>query len=101
MNMSLIRKTTINPFEMLREIGFSATRMKRFEKLRQHHEAMGRALMVLSWPDGIWCVLILHTERLGVVVLDDVEKAEAYHDARQMVCESITPILHLRFELHA
>ena len=101
MNMCLIRKTTISPFEILREIGFSASRMKRFEKLRQRHEAMGRALMVLSWPDGIWCVLILHTERLGVVVLDDVETAEVYHDARQMVCESITPILHLRFELHA
>lgn len=101
MNMCLIRKTTISPFEILREIGFSASRMRRFEKLRQRHEAMGRTPMVLSWPDGIWCVLILHTERLGVVVLDDVEKAEAYHDARQMVCESITPILHLRFELHA
>ena len=101
MNRSLIRKTTINSFEILREIGFSATRMKRFEKLRQRHEALGHALMVLSWPDGIWCVLILHTERLGAVVLDDFDKAEAYHDARQMACENITPILHLRFEPHA
>lgn len=101
MNISLIRKSTINPFEILREIGFSATRMKRLEKLRQRHEALGHALMVLSWPDGIWCVLILHTERLGAVALDDFEKAEAYHDARQMVCENITPILYLRFELHA
>lgn len=101
MNTAFTQKTTINPFQILRKIGFSATRMKSFEKLRQRHEALGRALIVVNWPDGVWCVLILHTERFGAVVLDDWEKAEAYHTARQMVSESIAPILHLRYEIHA
>jgi len=94
-------KANIRPFQVLRKIGFSASRIARFERLRRHHEALGRALIVVSWPDGVWCVLILHTERFGAVVLDEQEKFYAYHEARQMVSESITPVLHLRHEIHA
>lgn len=94
-------KVTIWPFRVLRKIGFSASRITRFERLRRRNEALGRALIVVSWPDGVWCVLILHTERLGAVALDEQEKFYAYHEARQMVSESIAPILHLRHEIHA
>jgi hypothetical protein len=94
-------KVTIWPFRVLRKIGFSASRITRFERLRRRHKALGRALIVVSWPDGVWCVLILHTERFGAVALDEQEKFYAYHEARQMVSESIAPILHLRHETHA
>ena len=99
--MSLPQKATIRPFQVLRKIGFSPSRITRFERLRRRHEALGRALIVVSWPDGVWCVLILHTERFGAVALDEQEKFYAYHEARQMVSESIAPILHLRHEIHA
>ncbi|MBM1185303.1 hypothetical protein [Pseudomonas lundensis] len=95
------QKATIRPFRVLRKIGFSASRITRFEQLRQRHEALGRALIVVSWPDGVWCVLILHTEWFGAVAIDEIEKSYAYREARQMVRESITPILHLRHEIHA
>lgn len=94
-------EVTIWPFRVLRKIGFSASLITRFERLRRRHEALGRALIVVSWPDGVWCVLILHTERFGAVALDEPEKLYAYHEARQMVSESIAPILHLRNEIHA
>lgn len=99
--MSLPQKATIRPFQVLRKIGFSPSRITRFERLRRRHEALGRALIVVSWPDGVRCVLILHTERFGAVALDEQEKFYAYHEARQMVSESIAPILHLRHEIHA
>ena len=94
-------KVTIWPFRVLRKIGFSASRIARFERLRRRHEALGRALIVVSWPDGVWCVLILHAKWFGAVALDQLEKSYAYREARQMVSESITPILHLRHEIHA
>ena len=94
-------KVTIWPFRVLRKIGFSASRITRFERLRRRHEALGRALIVASWPDGVWCVLVLHAEWIGAVALDEYEKSYAYREARQMVRESITPILHLRYEIHA
>ena len=99
--MSLPQKATIRPFHVLRKIGFSASRIARFERLRRRQEALGRALIIVSWPDGVWCVLILHTEWFGAVALDQLEKSYAYREARQMVSESITPILHLRHEIHA
>ena len=99
--MGLPQKAIIRPFRVLRKIGFSASRIARFERLRRRHEARGRALIVVSWPDGVWCVLILHTEWFGAVALDQLEKSYAYREARQMVSESITPILHLRYEIHA
>lgn len=99
--MGLPQKAIIRPYRVLRKIGFSASRIARFERLRRRHEALGRALIVVSWPDGVWCVLILHTEWFGAVALDQLEKSYAYREARQMVSESITPILHLRYEIHA
>lgn len=99
--MSHPLKATIRPFRVLRKIGFSASRIARFERLRRRHEALGRSLIVVNWPDGVWCVLILHTECFGAVVLDEREKLYAHHEARQMVSESIAPILHLRHEIHA
>ena len=99
--MGLPQKAIIRPFRVLRKIGFSASRIARFERLRRRHEARGRALIVVSWPDGVWCVLILHTEWFEAVALDQLEKSYAYREARQMVSESITPILHLRHEIHA
>ena len=99
--MAAALKTTIWPFSILREIGFSTSRITCFEKLRRHHEALGHALIVVSWPDGVWCALVLHGEWFGAVALDEFEKSSAYREARQMVSESITPILHLRYEIHA
>ena len=99
--MGLPQKAIIRPFRVLRKIGFSASRIARFERLCRGHEALGRALIVVSWPDGVWCVLILHTEWFGAVALDQLEMSYAYREARQMVSESITPILHLRHEIHA
>nr|WP_314400529.1 hypothetical protein [Pseudomonas lundensis] len=99
--MGLPQKAIIRPYRVLRKVGFSASRIARFERLRRRHEALGRALIVVSWPDGVWCVLILHTEWFRAVALDQLEKSYAYREARQMVSESITPILHLRHEIHA
>ncbi len=99
--MAAALKTTIWPFRVLREIGFSTSSITRFEKLRRRHEALGHALIVVSWPDGVWCALVLHAEWIGAVALDEYEKSYAYREARQMVRESITPILHLRYEIHA
>ena len=99
--MGLPQKAIIRPYRVLRKIGFSASRIARFERLRRRHEARGRALIVVSWPDGVWCVLILHTEWFEAVALDQLEKSYAYREARQMVSESITPILHLRHEINA
>jgi hypothetical protein len=89
------------PFHSLRKVGFSVTQINRFERLRRMHENHGRSLCVLSWPDGIWCVLIMHTENFGIVVLGEAQKTDAYHDARQMIRDGYSPVLTLRHERHA
>ena len=91
----------LRPFQALHEVGFSKTRIQRFERLRRKHEHRGRTLGVLSWPDGVWCLLIMHADQLGVVVLGKAQAADAYHDARQMIRDGYSPVLTLRHERDA
>lgn len=101
MKEPITQRGKYRPFHTLRQIGFSVTRTRRFERLRRKHEHNGRSVCVLAWPDGIWCVLIMHTEKFDVVVLGDAQKTDAYHGAHQMIRDGYSPVLTLRHERHA
>lgn len=101
----MTRKTADNalmhPFSVLRRIGFSPRVMQRLERYRSRQDKKGRVVSVLSWADGTWCALSLHSEKVGAVVVDEGQQNQAYEDARSMLNGGFLPLLSLRWEAHA
>lgn len=99
------RKTADNalmhPFSVLRRIGFSPRVMQRLERYRSRQNKKGRVVSVLSWADGTWCALSLHSEKTGAVIVDEGQQTHAYEDARSMLNNGFLPLLSLRWEAHA
>ena len=101
MRASVAHKATLHPFSLLQEIGLSQAAMQRLIRYRNKHESLGRAVAVMTWPDGNWGVLAMHTEKLSLVAIEDDQKAAAYEYARSMIEGGYLPLLHLRWEFHA
>lgn len=91
----------MHPFSVLRRIGFSSRVMQRLERYRTQQDRQGRVVSVLSWDDGTWCALSLHSEKTGAVVVDEGQQIDAYEDARSMLSGGFLPLLSLRWEAHA
>jgi len=91
----------IQPFSILRQIHFSSRSMQRLERYRTKHERLDRAVAIISWPDGTWCALAMHIEKLSAVSFDGDQKQDAYEEARSMIDSGYLPLLSLRYELHA
>lgn len=101
MRASVAHKMVLHPFPLLRQIGLSQATMQRLIRYRNKHESLGRAVAVMTWPDGTWCVLAMHTENFCLVAIEDGQKAAAYGDARSMIEGGYLPLLHMRWEFHA
>lgn len=101
MKKNLARKAVLQPFPVLRQIGLSSACMQRLERYRSKHERLSHTVGVLSWPDGTWCAVAMHTEKLGHVTIDDGQKTDAYEDACSMIDAGYLPLLSLRWEFHA
>ena len=101
MSRSIANHALMQPFSVLRRIGFSATTMQRLERYRSRQDKQGRVVSVLSWADGTWCALALHCEKFGAVTVDEGQQKEAYEDARTMIDDGFLPLLNLRWEAHA
>lgn len=86
------------PFEIIHQIGFSAACMRRLERYRRRQVEQGAQVLVLSWPDGTWCVLALHLPPLIAPALTTEQMADAYSEARQMIAGGYLPLLTLRLE---
>lgn len=101
MKLKIASKARMHPFSVLRRIGFSSQTMQRFERLRSREEKKGRVVSILRWADGTWCILALHCETCGVVVVDEGQQIDAYEDARSLIDGDFLPLLSLRWEAHA
>lgn len=101
MTRRIAEKALLAPFSVLRKIGFSTTCMQRLERYRTKHERLHRVVGVLRWPDGTWCALAFHSERLSAEVIDEGQQKSAYEDARSMIDADFLPLLSLRWEVHA
>ena len=53
-------------------------------------------MLVLSWPDGVWCVLALHLPPLCPPVLTSEQIADAYTRAFEWIAANKLPLLVLR-----
>ncbi|RRV39829.1 hypothetical protein EGJ86_10375 [Pseudomonas sp. o96-267] len=89
---------TPQPFEIIHQIGFSAACIRRLERYRRRQVERGAQVLVLSWPDGTWCVLALHLPPLIAAALTTEQMADAYTEARQMIAGGYLPLLTLRLE---
>jgi len=94
-------KAVLQPFSILRQVGFSSRQMSRLERYRSQQEKQSRVVGVLSWSDGTWCALAFHTEKFNAVTVDEGQQAAAYEDARAMIDGDFLPLLSLRWEVHA
>lgn len=96
-----ITTAVLQPFSILRQVGFSPRYMQRLERYRSRQEKQSRVVGVLSWPDGTWCAITFHTEKFNAVTVDEGQQAAAYEDARAMIDGDFLPLLSLRWEVHA
>lgn len=101
MKFKIASKAVMHPFSVLRRIGFTSQTMQRFERFRSREEKNGRVVSILRWADGTWCILALHCEKFGVVVVDEGQQIDAYEDARSLIDGDFLPLLSLRWEAHA
>lgn len=83
-------------FEVLRRVGLSSAYMRRLERYRRRQQKQGAAVLVLSWPDGTWCVLALHLPPLCPPVLTSEQIADAYTCAFEWIAAGKLPLLVLR-----
>ena len=91
----------LHPFGIIHRIGLSQAGRTRLDRYRRKRERQGAVLVILSWVDGTWCALALHTRHLPVAVLGDEQKAAAYHEARALIESCYLPLLALRFDSNA
>jgi hypothetical protein len=91
----------LQPFSILRQVGFSPLYMQRLERYRSRQEKRSRVVGVLSWPDGTWCAITFRIEKFNAVTVDEGQQADAYEDARAMIDGDFLPLLSLRWEVHA
>lgn len=101
MSRKIADYVVMQPFSVLRRIGFSPRLMQRLERYRSQQDKQGRVVSVLSWTDGTWCALSLHCEKTGAVIVDEGQQSQAYEDARAMLSGGFLPLLSLRWEAHA
>lgn len=94
-------KAILQPFSVLRKVGFSSRGMQRFERHRSEQKRLNRVVVVMRWADGTWCALSLPSGAPRAVVLDEGQQIDAYEDARSCLDADFLPLLSLRWEANA
>lgn len=85
----------LQPFSVLRKVGFSSRWMQRFELHRTQQKRLNRVVVVMQWADGTWCALS------RAVIVDEGQQIDAYEDARSCLDGDFLPLLSLRWEANA
>ncbi|XSS62405.1 hypothetical protein ACP9OK_26795 [Pseudomonas sp. B11] len=94
-------RAVLQPFSVLRKIGFSSRCMQRLERYRTEQARRNHVVAVMSWADGTWCALALPSMPPHAVIVDEGQQIDAYEDARSCIEGDFLPLLSLRREVHA
>lgn len=104
---SIPLQARLQPFGTIHRAGLSLKTVRRIERYRSKQRQAGAAVELVSWPDGVWCVLAMlpadslpetitcRPPPLQAAVFDDRHKLDAYRDAKQMVRDGYLPLLTL------
>lgn len=101
MKNRVANRAILQPFSVLREVGFSSRGMQRFERHRTEQKRLHRDVMVMRWADGIWCVLSVPCHPPLAIIVDEGQQIDAYEDARACLESDLLPFVSLRWEVHA
>lgn len=91
-------KAILQPFSVLRKVGFSSHWMQRFERHRTQQKRLNRVVVVMRWADGTWYALSIPSEAPRAVIADEAQQIDAYEDARSCLEANFLPLLSLRWE---
>ena len=101
MTNRVANKAILQPFSVLRKVGFSSRWMQRFERHRTQQKRLNRVVLVMRWADGTWCALSVPNEAPRPVIVDEGQQIDAYEDARSCLDGDFLPLLSLRWEANA
>ncbi|QYM69909.1 hypothetical protein K1X80_06105 [Pseudomonas sp. So3.2b] len=101
MKSRVANNAILQPFSVLRTVGFSSRGMQRFERYRTEQKRLNRDVMVMRWADGIWCALSVPCQAPQAIIVDEGQQVDAYEDARSCLEANFLPLLSLRWEAHA
>lgn len=101
MTNRVANKAILQPFSVLRKVGFSWRWMQRFELHRTQQKRLNRVVVVMQWADGTWCALSVPSEAPRAVIVDEGQQIDAYEDARSCLDGDFLPLLSLRWEANA
>ena len=101
MKNRVANKAILQPFSVLRKVGFSSQGMQRFERHRTEQKRLNREVMVMRWADGTWCALSVPCQAPRAIIVDEGQQVDAYEDARARLDGDLLPFVSLRWEVHA
>ena len=101
MTNRIATKVILQPFSVLRKVGFSSRWMQRFERHRTEQKHLNRDVMVMRWRDGIWCALSVPCQAPQAIIVDEGQQIYAYEDARACLDSDFLPFVSLSWEIHA
>jgi hypothetical protein len=101
MKNRVANKAILQPFSVLRTVGFTPRWMQRFERYRKEQKRLNRDVMVMRWADGIWCALSVPCQGLRAIIVDEGQQIDAYEDARACLDSDFLPFVSLSWEIHA
>ncbi|WP_411566033.1 hypothetical protein ACLIN3_01920 [Pseudomonas orientalis] len=101
MKNRVANRAILQPFSVLRTVGFSPRWMQRFERYRKEQKRLNRDVMVMRWADGIWCALSVPCQAPRAIIVDEGQQIDAYEDARARLDSDFLPLVSLSWEIHA
>lgn len=101
MKKRVANKAFLQPFSVLRTVGFTPRWMQRFERYRKEQKRLNRDVMVMRWADGIWCALSVPCQAPRSIIVDEGQQIDAYEDACACLDSDFLPFVSLSWEVHA
>lgn len=101
MKNRVANRAILQPFSVLRTVGFTPRLMQRFERYRKEQKRLNRDVMVMRWADGIWCALSVPCQAPRAIIVDEGQQIDAYEDARACLDSDFLPFISLSWEIHA
>lgn len=101
MKNRVANRAILQPFSVLRTVGFTPRWMQRFERYRKEQKRLNRDVMVMRWSDGIWCALSIPCQAPRAIIVDEGQQIDAYEDARACLDSDFLPFVSLSWEVHA
>lgn len=101
MKNRVANRAILQPFSVLRNVGFSLRGMQRFERHRTEQKRLNRDVIVMRWADGTWCALSVPCQAPRAIIVDEGQQIDAYEDARACLDSDFLPFISLSWEVHA